>query len=89
MGTFGERSGLVADDRCAKCTAGHYCQFSGKSNVTGPCDGGEYKIFERLKLKYKSFYYDIASSTLALDYDTMKIVCQCCKEIAKIQDFPG
>ena len=40
VGTFGERPGLVTNGQCTKCTAGHYCQFSGKSNVTGPCDGG-------------------------------------------------
>jgi hypothetical protein len=44
VGTFGERTGLVTVDQCTKCTAGHYCQFSGKSNVTGPCDGGKLSL---------------------------------------------
>jgi hypothetical protein len=46
VGTFGERTRLVTIDQCSKCTSGHYCQFSGKPKVTGPCDGGKILFIE-------------------------------------------
>ncbi len=55
VGTFGGRTGLVTVDQCTKCTSGYYCQFSGKSNVTGPCDGG--KNLLKIEIGGKMFLY--------------------------------
>ena len=42
IGTFSASTGLFMESQCSDCTPGYYCNSTGLSEVTGPCDAGYY-----------------------------------------------
>lgn len=41
-GTYTSKTGLKEEEQCLLCDPGSYCQGTGKTSVTGPCNAGTY-----------------------------------------------